>query len=63
SYITTCQMGGGVFIASKLAVLLLRRNSLIPQLTSEERACEIKKGGKIREAFQPKSGNNSQDMM
>jgi len=31
-------MDGGDFIVSKLAVLLLRRYSLIPQLTSEERA-------------------------
>ncbi len=31
-------MGGGVFIALKLADLLLRRYSLTPQLTSEERA-------------------------
>ena len=34
-------MNGGVYIASKLAVLLLRRNSLIPQLTSEERAFDL----------------------
>ena len=41
-------MGGGVFIASKLAVLLLRRNSLIPQQTDAERAFVLAEEGYIQ---------------